>query len=717
MRLAETADIRAVLVITFILAILCGTYLVYMPGQSGPLILDDFAHLVPIVDESGEDPAYLWHKYGSSSSGRLGRPVAMASFIVDAVAHGPDISAWKRTSILLHLVCGLLVAWFSCLILTASGQRDRRSAWAVSAVLAGIWLLHPLQVSTVLYLVQRMTELSTLMVLIALICYMHGRLQQVQHGSGGWLSIAAAFFLFFPLAVLSKESALLFPIYCAVAEFVFFRLHGSDQARKIIYTLFAGILFAHAAIGIYLLINFSDFVLEPYGIREFTFAERVLTQPRVIVLYLSQLLLPSQRKMGFFHDDFPVSHGLADPLSTIPSILLVIVLIGSAVRMRKRVPLYAFGVLFFFASHLLESTVFALEMVFEHRNYLASLGIFIAGFGVLQHFTQSRKWMVSVSIVCLLGLSFLTSQRIETWTSSAGMFQYMYFVHPDSPRLNEIAANMNSSAGNYDAARENLEKLNNSLARGLQNLLIDCEEFGRIAPHAITRVTGDESARISGHVVSALDLLVHEVSQSDCEAPVMQLVDLIDHVLALPARTVVDSQTLLIGKARLMEFTGQADAAVAVLETAHKLRPDDALPLYIAARVLVGAGRLDEAVEPLLAAAAIESRRISLYRPISTEIYKAAGNAYLAMKDYARALEVFEAALSVESDDLDFRLGNIEALIGLGRRDEALDEITRVQTTGGPNVVEHRRALGRLEELLQPKPSASVGVDSPAPAE
>ena len=197
----------------------------------------------------------------------------------------------------------------------------------------------------------------------------------------------------------------------------------------------------------------------------------------------------------------------------------------------------------------------------------------------------------------------------------------------------------------------------------------------------------------------------------------MQLVDLIDHVLALPARTVVDSQTLLVGKARLMESTGQADAAVAVLETAHKLRPDDALPLYIAARVLIGAGRLDEAVEPLLAAAEIESRRISLYRPISTDIYKAAGNAYLAMKDHARALEVFEAALSVESDDLDFRLGKIEALIGLGRRDEAHDEIARVKTTGGPSVVEHRRALGRLEELLQPRPSASVGVDSPAPAE
>jgi hypothetical protein len=45
---------------------------------------------------------------------------------------------------------------------------------------------------------------------------------------------------------------------------------------------------------------------------------------------------------------------------------------------RKRFPIVAFAVLWFLVGHSLESTVFPLEIIHEHRNYLPALGPLLA---------------------------------------------------------------------------------------------------------------------------------------------------------------------------------------------------------------------------------------------------------------------------------------------------------------------------------------------------
>jgi protein O-mannosyl-transferase len=191
------------------------TYLIYLPGLSGPMILDDYPQLDPILENIGKGS---WTGFLLSESGVLGRPVAMASFIFNAVVSERNFWWWKFTNVAIHLLTGALVFVLSTRLLAAEDGRVRRNVHYLALLTAGLWLLHPLQVSTVLYTVQRMTQLSVLFVFAGLLSYTLGREKQLAGQPYGWVGIVLAFVVFFPLAVFSKESGLLFPVLTGLLE-------------------------------------------------------------------------------------------------------------------------------------------------------------------------------------------------------------------------------------------------------------------------------------------------------------------------------------------------------------------------------------------------------------------------------------------------------------------------------------------------------------------
>jgi hypothetical protein len=114
-----------------LLAVVLGlTLLVYWAGLSGPLLLDDLPQLNGLIAQGASDTATLIRNYIVSTSGPLGRPVAMASFIGDAVTHGPDIWWWKYNNVMFHLINGLLVFWLTALLVqaTSNNKSSCRSA-------------------------------------------------------------------------------------------------------------------------------------------------------------------------------------------------------------------------------------------------------------------------------------------------------------------------------------------------------------------------------------------------------------------------------------------------------------------------------------------------------------------------------------------------------------------------------------------------------------
>ena len=637
-------DQSTVFALTLLGAILIATFLVYLPGLAGPLFLDDLPQLSGLIEQSATDPATLFGNHIISTSGPLGRPVSMASFIADAVTHGPDTWWWKYNNLMFHLISGLLVLWLVALLLQASPLQNRDNQWIIGSIVAGLWLLHPLQVSTVLYTVQRMTELSALFVLAGLVCYVKGRFLQERSPGLGWLLIGVGFFLFYPLGAFSKETALVYPVYCSLIEVFVLRFRGGSPVRRQTKILHAILLAGYISAAILVLANFSSIVLDSYASRDFSLTERVFTQCRVVVMYLSQILLPIQKNMGFFHDDIRLSTGLLDPITTLLSALTLIALIASGVLLRRKLPLYSFGVLFFFASHAMESSILGLELVFEHRNYIGSVGILIAVMSIAMLVKDRRRVLAAFAAVGLIGFATVTLQRSLTWSAPDRMYVYMYSVHPESPRLNLEFANIYASAKDFPTARELLTKVGTGLGPELHGLFFDCLEAGEVDDKAISRVALLQRGIVDGHTTSSADALIGEVLSGRCAASRESLVNLLNHVLDSRARSDADVKSVLLTKARLMESMNDVDATVDAYLAAQQLSQHDALPLYSAAGALVRLGRPELARDMLSEAYELE-RTTRIQRTEMAQIaYSELGELYEQQERFEDALAVYTEA-------------------------------------------------------------------------
>ncbi len=680
------------------------TVATYLPGLSGPLLLDDLPQLDPLIQQSADYPTELFGNHILSTSGPTGRPVAMATFIADAVTHGPDIWWWKFSNLMLHLTSGLLVCWLTALLLQALPKKTGVDPWIAGVIVGGLWLLHPIQVSTVLYTVQRMTELSTLFVLAGLICYVKGRLLQDRSAVSGWILIAIGFFVFYPLGVFSKENALIYPVYCSLLELVVLQFRGPLQVKRQV-RIFHGVLFTgYALAAVLVLANFSNIVLESYATRDFTLGERVLTQFRVVATYLSQILLPMQRSMGFFHDDVAVSTGLFSPDTTLISALLVVALVASGFIFRRKLPLFAFGVLFFFASHVVESSVLGLELMFEHRNYTGTFGIFIAIMALALHAQEERQNVAVGAVIIILALSFLTWQRSLTWSSPETLYEYAYATHPDSPRVNLVYANAFAAAGNFGRARTFLEKVAPGPGADLHGLFLDCLEHKRIDENALNRISSFDGGVVDGHATSSADLLVQEVVGGRCSAPRQSLVEALAILSKSRGRTVDDNRSILFTKAKLLESMSDIDAAVGQYVAAQGLSKNDALPLYLAADTLIRFGRLTEARDLLLEAHELEKSAGIQRKGTAQRIYTGLANIYEAEKKYEEALDVYAEAMTSLPGRVQFRVNAAEILLRLQRYDEVTQLLADTRGHDYVDMDQNAYALQRIStKLSQPE--------------
>jgi hypothetical protein len=136
--------------------------------------------------------------------------------------------------------------------------------------------------------------------------------------------------------------------------------------------------------------------------------------------------------MGFYHDDMAVSKGLMTPVTTSGSILLLAALVALAVMLRRRQPVIALGILFFLVAHLMESTILPLDLMFEHRNYLASFGMLLALVALLAQLIRQPRVLAAAGIVLLLSWSSLTVVRAGIWGSPSLLAAHAAAVHPDS---------------------------------------------------------------------------------------------------------------------------------------------------------------------------------------------------------------------------------------------------------------------------------------------
>lgn len=400
----------------------------YMPGLAGPWLLDDFNNLAPFQGQAAGAAPY-GEIITSNTSGPLGRPVAMASFAANHALGLFDSVSLKATNLALHLGNGLLVFCLLRVLFSRRAPAAPLGPDALAAVLAVAWVLLPLHISAVLYIVQRMTVLATTFSLLALIAFVHGRIALAGAPRRAAVLLGLATPAALALALYTKESAATTLAALVLVELFFFRpaLARPTLTLLTVLVILALVLTALAP---------PAGLAGGYASRDFTLSERLLTQPRVLWLYLKACLLPGPADLGLFRDDLVVSRSLGTPASTLPALLglagLAAVAIATAAA-RRLWPL-AFGLAFFLSGHLVESTVVPLELYFEHRNYLPALGLLVALAALLPALPLRPRLLGALAAAWLLGLSLATAHRAAVWGDEGRLLQASVRHHPASLR-------------------------------------------------------------------------------------------------------------------------------------------------------------------------------------------------------------------------------------------------------------------------------------------
>jgi len=489
--------IRIVLPIFFLAAVL----VVYWPGLHGAFLFDDYGNL-PILGETGPIdnwPAF-WRYITSGTADPIGRPLTLLTFLIDAHDWPADPFPFKRTNLLLHLLNGALLMCLLCRLGRAiSSDIDQRYVDLAGWLGAVFWLVHPLFLSTTLYIVQREAMLPATFTLLGLLSWLHGRrlllrgqifigFVWITWGLGGCTA----------LAVLSKANGMLLPSFSLVIEYSLLRSSDSDLRRGEYAGLYRNIMLLFAWLPTTVIITYLlkqgwiGFTHGVPSVRPWTLGQRLLTEPRVLMRYLDLLWLPRPFTPGLFNDDISTSVSLTSPATTLPALSMVIGLIVGAWKFRHRWPAIAAAVLFYFVGQSIESTTIPLELYFEHRNYLPAmlmfwpLALWLCGVRLAQtppvrsiatttahnieathHIDTSRpspeptwrKAKLLLAAVLFLGLGLTTYAGAQLWGNVHDQALLWAALNPKSPRAQSNAATAELNAGHPELAVARLRPL------------------------------------------------------------------------------------------------------------------------------------------------------------------------------------------------------------------------------------------------------------------
>jgi hypothetical protein len=146
----------------------------------------------------------------------------------------------------------------------------------------------------------------------------------------------------------------------------------------------------------------SGYQYRPFTLTERLLTERLLTEPRVILFYISLLLYPVSSRLTLLHD-VEISSSLFTPWTTLPSILIILLIIVIALMISQKRPLISYCILFFFLNHLIEGSIIPLELIFEHRNYLPSMFIFVPVGILMVYVLDYFAYKKSIQVIMLSG--------------------------------------------------------------------------------------------------------------------------------------------------------------------------------------------------------------------------------------------------------------------------------------------------------------------------
>jgi len=381
------------------------------------------------------------------------RYVGFLSFALNYHFGQMNVFGYHLVNLLIHIANGvqvylLILLLFKTPRLASSPFLTPVSHWIALAT-ALLFIAHPIQTQAVTYIVQRFAALATLFYLLTVLCYLKWRLSSSQSRSRfGWYASA---FIAMLLAMKTKEITFTLPFMLLLVEAVFFGPLTRRQWMGLIpffLTLPIIPLSRPGALGE----GEAGFARDANSLSR---PDYLFTQFRVIVTYLRLLVFPVDQNLDY---DYPASHSLFE-LPVILSFLFLASLVAAAVYLlfyvrRPTARLMAFGILWFFLTLSIESSLIPIrDVIFEHRLYLPTVGIWLAVSAALLGYSERWRFPSTIAVgILVLMFSAVTYQRNKIWLDEFTLWSDVVQKSPQKARGHNNLGAAYKNLGNFNEA-------------------------------------------------------------------------------------------------------------------------------------------------------------------------------------------------------------------------------------------------------------------------
>lgn len=411
-----------------IIGILIIGYIAYSNTLKVPFYFDDYDSIVdnPLIKNIDN---YLKIPAFANFNDRF---ISYLTIALNYHFHQFEVFGYHIVNISIHLLNTLIVILLSMVTLSTPVMKDKfdkNNRYIFSLLVGLIFVVHPIQIQAVTYIIQRMSSLSALFYLLALLLYVKGRMVTLDTDKRSIKKIFVASFFFITsligliLGIWSKQTVASFPLVVVIYEIIFLR----EKNNKINLKIILSVLFFYALLVAYYVINYGL----PIEADEISRSDYLFTQLEVMVIYIRYLFLPFGQNID--HD-----HQIVNSLfnfSTLASFFFLITLLGIAIKFIKRVPIVSFSIFWFFLSLSIESSIIPIrDLMVEHRLYLPVFGFALSVVFLLHEFIRNIRFRYLIFSIIVLTLAIFTYLRNDLWNDPVEMWSDAIKKSPDKVR-------------------------------------------------------------------------------------------------------------------------------------------------------------------------------------------------------------------------------------------------------------------------------------------
>ncbi len=462
--------------------------LIYSNVLGAPFIFDDIKYIVE--NDFIRDLSNFYSLSGT-------RYLTFLSFALNYAAGGLSPAGYHLLNIALHALNSILVYLFvRGLIKSLASSVGQEGAdgnegvpcapgagFGLAFMAALIFAAHPIETEAVAYISQRFASLAAFFYLLCLVSYVRSRLAIINRKSPAAIAFYVLAFIAGLLAQKSKETAFTLPALIILVEFLFFQ-QGRFSLKKSAPALPFLALFAIIPMDLLSLTGGGPGgiagklrLLQLEELATLSRHDYLLTQFRVLLTYIRLLFLPFAQNGDY---DYTLYHSFFSPPVLFSFVSLLVVFAGAlylALRFARSGRIFgllaAFGVLWFFITISVESSIIPIkDVIFEHRVYLPSAGVFLSlgalyfylvdrGAGALRRGRGRAMSIVIAPLVIVLVLSVLTYRRNRVWGSDIAFWTDVVSKSPQKARGYN---NLGNSYYNKGRVKEAIEKYKKAIS-------------------------------------------------------------------------------------------------------------------------------------------------------------------------------------------------------------------------------------------------------------